>query len=106
MNQTQDPGLASSIDEHRFKILTGVAIGLLAIGTVAYRLLEDWSWVDSLYFSVVTVTTVGFGDLTPSTHASKLFTVVYILSGITIITTFLRMRMDRRGSRLAQNRAT
>jgi voltage-gated potassium channel Kch len=77
----------------------------LAVGTVAYRLLEDWSWVDSLYFSVVAVTTVGFGDLTPSTDASKLFTVVYILSGITIITTFLRMRMSRRGSRLGQKRA-
>ena len=105
MNQTQKSGMASSIDEQRFKILAGSAIGLLAVGTVAYRLLEDWSWVDSLYFSVVAVTTVGFGDLTPSTDASKLFTVVYILSGITIITTFLRMRMSRRGSRLGQNRA-
>jgi voltage-gated potassium channel Kch len=82
-----------------------LAIGLLAIGTVVYRLLEDWSWVDSLYFSVVAVTTVGFGDLTPSTDASKLFTVVYILSGITIITTYLRMRMGRRGSRVAQRKA-
>ena len=106
MNQKQNPGLGISIDEHRFKILTGLAIGLLAIGTVAYRLLEDWSWVDSLYFSVVAVTTVGFGDLTPSTDVSKLFTVVYILSGITIITTYLRMRMGRRGSRVAQRKAT
>ena len=105
MNQTQNPGLADSIDEHRFKVLAGAAIGLLAMGTVVYRLLEDWSWVDSLYFSVVAVTTVGFGDLTPSTDASKLFTVVYILSGITIITTFLRMRMSRRGSKLAQKAA-
>jgi hypothetical protein len=105
MNQTQKSGMSSSIDEQRFKILAGSAIGLLAVGTVAYRLLEDWSWVDSLYFSVVAVTTVGFGDLTPSTDGSKLFTVVYILSGITIITTFLRMRMTRRGSRMAQNRA-
>jgi hypothetical protein len=105
MNQTQKSGVASSIDEQRFKILAGAAIGLLAVGTVVYRLLEDWSWVDSLYFSVVAVTTVGFGDLTPSTDASKLFTVVYILSGITIITTFLRLRMSRRGSRMAENRA-
>jgi hypothetical protein len=105
MNQTQTSGVASSIDEQRFKILAGSALGLLAVGTVAYRLLEDWSWVDSMYFSVVAVTTVGFGDLTPSTDASKLFTIVYILSGITIITTFLRLRMSRRGSRMAQNRA-
>jgi hypothetical protein len=105
MNQSEKSGMSSSIDEQRFRILAGAAIGLLVVGTVAYRLLEDWSWVDSLYFSVVAVTTVGFGDLTPSTDGSKLFTVVYILSGITIITTFLRMRMSRRGSRMAQNTA-
>jgi hypothetical protein len=105
MNQTETSGMARSIDEHRYKILAGLAIGLLAVGTVAYRLLEDWSWVDSAYFSVVAVTTVGFGDLTPSTDASKLFTIVYILSGVTIVTAFLRLRMSRRGSRMAQNRA-
>ena len=105
MNQTQTSGMASLIDEHRYKILAGSALGLLAVGTVVYRLLEDWSWVDSMYFSVVAVTTVGFGDLTPSTDASKLFTILYILSGITIITTFLRMRMTRRGSRMAQKKA-
>ena len=95
--------MAVSVD--RFKILAGSALGLLAVGTVTYRLLEDCSWVDSMYFSVVAVTTVGFGDLTPSTDASKLFTVVYILSGITIITTYLRMRMSRRGYKLAKNLA-
>jgi hypothetical protein len=104
MSQTQNSGMAVSIDDHQFKILAGFAIGLLVVGTVVYRLLEDWSWVDSLYFSVVAVTTVGFGDLAPSTDVSKLFTVVYIFSGITIVTTFLRMRMSRRGYKLAQNR--
>jgi hypothetical protein len=105
MTQTQKSAVAGSIDEHKFKILAGSAVGLLAVGTVVFRLLEDWSWVDSLYFSVVAVTTVGFGDLTPSTDASKLFTVAYILSGITIITTYLHMRMDRRGYRLEEARA-
>ena len=64
-----------------------------------YRLLEDWSWVDSLYFSVVAVTTVGFGDITPSTDASKLFTVVYIVTGISLITTYLNLRLKRRAGR-------
>jgi hypothetical protein len=105
MSQTQNSGVPAFIDDHQFRILAGFAVGLLVVGTVVYRLLEDWSWVDSLYFSVVAVTTVGFGDLTPSTDVSKLFTVVYILSGITIITTYLRMRMSRRGYKFAQNRA-
>lgn len=78
--------------EHVYKLLTLAAFLLLALATVVYHFLEDWSWVDSLYFSVVAVTTVGFGDLHPTTDASKLFTVVYILLGITIITTYLNNR--------------
>jgi hypothetical protein len=69
---------------------------LVAVGTVVYRYIEDWSWVDSFYFSVVTVTTVGFGDLTPTTDGGKLFTVFYIIMGISIIATFLNARLKVR----------
>jgi hypothetical protein len=55
---------------------------------VVYSVLEHWSLVDSLYFSVVTLATVGFGDLHPTTDASKLFTVGYIIAGIGIIAAF------------------
>lgn len=82
-----------------YRWLSAGAIVLIATGTVAYRLIEDWSWVDSLYFSVIAVTTVGFGDITPSTDASKLFTVVYILSGVAIITTYLNVRLKYRAQR-------
>jgi len=96
--------MTSEQADHIFKILAGSAIGLILAGTVGYRLLEDWSWVDSLYFSVIAVTTVGFGDITPSTDASKLFTVLYVISGITIVTTYLGARMDRRGRKMANRR--
>lgn len=78
-----------------YRILAGSAATLLATGTVVFRLLEDWSWVDSLYFTVIALTTVGFGDLTPTTDAAKLFTVVYILSGIAIITAYLDARLKK-----------
>ena len=95
---TNSPGVvpSTSLTEHMYKILTGSAVVLIGGGTIAYHLLEKWSWVDSLYFSVVAVTTVGFGDLTPSTDVSKLFTVAYVLSGVAIIATFLAARRDRR----------
>ena len=49
------------------KVLLLGAATMVAVGTVTYHLLEGWSFLDSLYFSVVTLATVGFGDLTPTT---------------------------------------
>jgi len=101
--QTKHPSKRQlELYRHAFKLLAAAAFVLLATGTVVYRVLEDWSWVDSLYFSVVAVTTVGFGDLTPSSDASKLFTVVYILAGITIVTTYLNNRFKYRAYRKAE----
>ncbi len=99
MNPTGDSTPTSVMNRHFFRILAASAIGLVLGATVVYRLLEDWSWVDSLYFSVVAVTTVGFGDISPSTDASKLFTVVYVLGGISIITTYLHARTSRRATK-------
>ena len=81
-----DSGPRAQLSEHAYKVLAGAALVLLSAGTVAYRFLEDWSWVDSFYFSAVAVTTVGFGDLKPTGDGSKLFTVAYIFAGIGLIT--------------------
>jgi hypothetical protein len=93
-----------SASVHWCRRITGLALLVLAVGTIAYRLLEDWSWVAAFYFSAVAVTTVGFGDLAPSTDASKLFTVFYIFSGIAIITLWLNDRLKRRGRRAGRRR--
>jgi len=71
---------------------------ILLIGTVFYRLAEGWSWLDSLYFSVITLSTVGYGDLSPTTAVSKLFTVVYIFLGISIFVSFASMLAKERVS--------
>lgn len=55
---------------------------LLSLGTVFYSSEEGWSYIDSVYFSVVTLTTVGYGDLHPTTTTSKLFTIAYIFIGV------------------------
>ena len=65
-----------------------VALTLLS-GTAFYRKAEGWSLLDSFYFSVVTLTTVGYGDLSPQTAAGKLFTVCYLFVGIGIILAFV-----------------
>jgi voltage-gated potassium channel len=70
--------------------MKGLAIGLaiagvLAIGTVFYSHVEGWSYFDALYFSVMTLTTVGYGDFTPSSDLSKAFTMIYVFVGIGIV---------------------
>lgn len=58
--------------------------GLIFLGTLVYHNLEGWSWISSFYFSVTSITTVGYGDLHPTTDTSRLFTSVYVLSGVAI----------------------
>jgi len=59
-----------------------VLIFLLASGTLIYHNLEQWSLVDSFYFTTTTLTTIGYGDLAPTTDFSKLVTVAFALSGV------------------------
>jgi hypothetical protein len=58
--------------------------GMIALGTIVYKILEGWTWIQSFYFSIITISTVGYGDLHPTTEISRLFTAFYILSGVAI----------------------
>jgi voltage-gated potassium channel len=91
------PGLRAMLREPEGRILVSLAFSMIAIGTVTYMWLEGWSAIDALYFSVVALATVGFGDLVPTTDVGKLFTVGYILLGIGIIAGFAsELTKDRR----------
>jgi len=63
----------------------GIALYLL-VGTLFYSVVfETWSVVDSLYFSVVTFTTVGYGDFYPTSHMARLFTSIFSMVGISFL---------------------
>jgi hypothetical protein len=94
-----DDGDGSPGRPNVYSILSTLAVVLLSTGTIAYRFMEDWTWVDSFYFSSIAVTTVGFGDLTPTSDVAKIFTVLYIFSGVGIITSFLNERLRRNADR-------
>ncbi len=83
-------------------------VSLVAIGTVVYKYLEDWTWVQSFYFSVVTLCTVGYGDFHPTTDGSRLFTAFYILLGVAIAVSALAVMgtsyLARRDERIASHR--
>ena len=91
-------------DRRIYAYLVGAAAFMLALGTVVYHLVEHFKWIDAYYFSVVTLATVGYGDLTPHTDVGKLFTTFYILAGVGIITTFVSATLRRRASKVHKRR--
>lgn len=64
------------------RILLALTSTLTGIAALFYCLAEGRSLVDAIYFSVMTISTVGFGDLAPKTTLGKLFTVGYVVCGL------------------------
>ncbi|HWP61762.1 MAG TPA: potassium channel family protein [Candidatus Paceibacterota bacterium] len=81
-------GILRSLKDPEFDALLTLVVIILGIGTYFYHLNEHWSWLDSLYFSVTALTTLG-SNLYPVTAAGKLFTMVYILIGIGVLLSFI-----------------
>ena len=70
----------------------GIAIFLLIIiGTMFYALFEGWNYVDSVYFTVMTLTTIGYGDMYPTNDFTKIFTIGYVLIGVYMLFYALRI---------------
>ncbi|KAF5434784.1 Voltage-gated potassium channel Kch [Candidatus Methanophagaceae archaeon] len=93
------PILPTSTKDLDFYILLTLAITVVSTGTVVFHILEKWSWVDSLYFTVITLATVGYGDLTPTTPVGKLVAVIFVISGVGIFFAFINKVMERRMER-------
>lgn len=83
-------------EDAAFRGLVGSVVSLLASGTVFYALVEKWGVIDALYFSVLTLATVGFGDFVPATTAGKIFTIAYVLFGVGLLAAFVAEVATRR----------
>jgi len=63
-------------------LVTVVFIFIVAVATIFYRFMEGWSWIDSFYFSSITILTIGHSQLIPSSDVAKVFTVILSFFGI------------------------
>lgn len=77
-------GVGRALGEPDVRAVVVLALSLIALATVFHRIVEGWSLLDAAYFSVVTIATVGYGDLAPQTALGKIFTIGYIFAGIGI----------------------
>jgi len=83
--------IISFLRDKQYLKLLFLTTSVIGMGTIVFRFLEKWDWLDCLYFSVVTLTTVGYGDFAPTTSAGKVFTIFYIILGLGIILNFIEI---------------
>ncbi|MDG1432861.1 MAG: potassium channel family protein [Saprospiraceae bacterium] len=77
------------LKDPEYRDLLGTTFFILFFGTMVYHHLEGWDYLDSLYFSIITLTTIGYGDFSPQTEEGKMFTIFYIFLGIGIVLAFI-----------------
>ncbi len=81
--------LKRALKSKAFQGLFLITLLLLGIGTVFYALVEHWRILDALYFCVMTLATIGYGDFSPQTDAGKIFTIFYALAGIGVLSALI-----------------
>ena len=66
----------------RFALALSLVVLMTVIGAFGYMLIEHWSVLDAFYMSVITISTVGFGEVEPLSPAGRLFTIGLIVTGV------------------------
>ena len=67
---------------NKLKISFLILVLIFVTGTIGYHYIEGWSFVDSLYTTVITLATVGYGDFHPEQMSGRIFTIVLIIFGV------------------------
>lgn len=90
-------------NDAEFRTLIILMVSLLVGGTLFYWQALRWTILDSFYFCVMTISTIGYGDFAPTTPFSKVFTIVYAIMGIGLFASFVgklvALRMEHHAKR-------
>lgn len=66
-------------------LIVSLLSAVLTMGTVGYHTVEHWSWFDSFYMALVSLTTVGYQELHPLSYSGRVFTSVLLIVGVTVV---------------------
>ncbi len=69
----------------RLLLVLGLLTTVLGLGTLGFHVIEGWLWFDSFYMALITLTTVGYGEVSPLSQPGRIFNSMLMLSGILIV---------------------
>jgi voltage-gated potassium channel len=67
------------------RLLAGGLLFVIALGTTGFHYIEGWPWFDGFYMVITTLTTIGYQEVHPLSHAGRVFNVVIILGGVSLV---------------------
>lgn len=85
-SDTTDYGPLTTDPMRRILAIMGLLLLLTTVGTVGLRIIEGADWLDCLFMTVITLTTVGYGEVVPLSPAGKLFIVGFLVVGLSVFT--------------------
>lgn len=74
------------VTNHPFLTVIGLMSTLIIFGVGGYMVIEGWSFSDALYMTVITLSTIGYGEINPLSQQGRIFTIILITVGVIVAT--------------------